>query len=134
MASKLGIPIIARIIDGVTVADWEMAKRKDVEVRRLQQQAIDRAKAEMKSETSWESVYEGLTRKNAGILNKSLPQNRAKFYIEAVELVEEALRTSPITSELDERNFARVLERVAQYADVPSVLVAQAVLEKAVEI
>lgn len=133
MSAKMGRQVHCRVIDGVTIADWQMTQRKDQEARRLQEQAISRAKAELEAKTTWDTVFDGLARKNASIQNKSLPQNRAKFYIEAIEFVAEALRQNPITCDLDERNFARVLERIAQYAEVPSVLVAQAVLERAVE-
>lgn len=133
MGQKLGQQIQLRVVDGVDINDWETQKRRDAEAQKLQMRQLERYRSETKTETNWASVYEDLTRKNASIQNKSLPQNRAKFYIEAIELVAEALRQRPISNDEEERSFARVLERVSQYSDVPSVLVAQAVLEKAVE-
>ena len=59
-----------------------------------------------------------------------MPQNRAKFFLEAVEIIAEALQEAPITDDMAERNYARCLERVAQYTELPSVLVALKVLEK----
>ncbi|MBL8047283.1 MAG: hypothetical protein JNJ45_01245 [Chthonomonas sp.] len=131
LTQQMGRPIECRVIDGTTEGDWEMTKRKEQEARKLQEQAITRARAELEAKTTWDSVFEGLSRRNAQVENKSLPQNRARFYSDAVDLIVTALKENPVTSDLDERNFARVIERLSQYAEVPSVLVAQAVLEKA---
>lgn len=131
VGAQLGRTIECRVIDGTTEQDWEMTKRKDLEARKLQEQALTRARAELEAKTTWDSVFEGLARRNAQVENKSLPQNRARFYNDAIDLLVSALRENPVVSDIDERNFARVIERLAQYAEVPSVLVAQAVLEKA---
>lgn len=119
-----------RVIDGTTDADWEMEKRRDVEKRRLQEQALARARAELSATVSWEGIYEQLSRKYAATSNRSLPQNRAKFLLEAVDIIANALLEAPVTDDLAERNYARCLERVAQYTELPSALVAMKVLER----
>lgn len=131
ISQQVGQPIECRVIDGVTPQDWETTKRKDHEARKLQEQALNRSRAELAATTTWDTILEGLARRNAQVENKSMPQKRAKFYVEAIDLVVAFVREHPVQSDLDERNFARVIERVSQYAEVPSVLVAQAVLEKA---
>lgn len=130
MGAKVGQQLTLRVVDGTDLASWEMQKRRDAEARRLQDQALERARAESQARTSWDKVYEQLTRMNAGTTNKSLPQNRAIFLREAIEIVVDALREAPIRNDLDERNYARCLERVAQYADCPSVIVAQMVYDR----
>jgi predicted secreted Zn-dependent protease len=66
--------------------------------------------------------------------NKSLPQNKARFFEEAVELVAEARKEQTTFDDAGERNFARCIERLAQYSDVPSTLVARTVMERSGEI
>ena len=122
-----------RVIEGVTAEDWATEKIRDGEKRRLQVQALARARAQVQAGTSWEGIYEQLSRKFAETTNRSLPQNRAKFFMEAVEIVAAAVRETPITDDLAERNYARCLERVSQYSEVPSTLVAVKVLEKTFE-
>jgi len=122
-----------RIIEGITLEDWATEKIRDNEKRRLQVQALARARAQVQAGTSWEGIYEQLSRKFAETTNRSLPQNRAKFFMEAVEIVAAAVRETPITDDLAERNYARCLERVSQYSEVPSTLVAVKVLEKTFE-
>ncbi len=119
-----------RVIDGTTVQDWETEKKRDFEKRRLQDLALARQRAEVAAGVSWEGIYEQISRKFAATPNRSLPQNRAKFFLEAVEIIAEALQEAPITDDMAERNYARCLERVAQYTELPSVLVALKVLEK----
>jgi hypothetical protein len=128
---ELGTKVSVRIIPGTATEDWVSQKEGDVVKRRLAEQALDRAKAEMNSRSSWEGLYEKLSRKFAETPNRSLPQNRARFFLEAVDIVSDALIETPITDDMSERNFARCIERIAQYCEIPSALVATKVLERA---
>lgn len=130
MAKALGSSVTLRVIDGPTLSDWENTKRRDQEARRLQEQAVAKARAQVEARTNWETVYEQLGRIYSQTHNKSLPQNRAKFYQEALGIVVESRKNQPNQDELSERNFARCIERVAQYSEVPSTIVATHVLEK----
>ena len=133
-SAKVGAPVVARIIDGVSESDWEMAKRKDAEARRMQEHAMTKMRAELEAKQSWEGVYDQLSRRYAAVPNKSLPQNRARFYEEAVELIAEARKSQAEWDDLGERNFARCLERLTQYAEVPSTQVAIDVMKRAGEL
>jgi hypothetical protein len=124
-----GANLTLRVIEGTSLDDWETEKRRDEEKRRLQEQALKRAKESVQAGSSWESIYDQLSRQFAATPNRSLPQNRAKFFIEAVNLVARALQETPITDDMAERNFARCIERISQYSEVPSTLVAVRVLE-----
>lgn len=130
LTKGLGQSVTLRVIDGTSEQDWEIEKKRDAEKRRLQEVALARHRAELAAGVSWEGVYEQISRKFAATPNRSLPQNRAKFFLEAVDIIVEALLEAPITDEMAERNYARCLERVAQYTELPSVLVALKVLEK----
>src|SRR5579862_4542061 len=126
----IGSPVNLRVIGGTEYADWELEKRRDVEKRRLNEQLMAKERAELSARASWEHIYEQLGRKFAAVPNKSLPQNKARFYEEAVALLAEARRCQTGWDDLRERNFARCLERLAQYSDVPSTIVATHVLQK----
>lgn len=123
-----------RVIEGIDQEAWDRAKRRDGEARRLQEAAMERARAEVTARTSWDTVYENLSRKYAAIPNKSVPMNRAKFYKEAVEYLGQCRREQTSRDDLGERNFARCIERLAQYAEVPSTIVGLAVLQAAGEV
>ena len=130
---ELGSRIAVRIIAGVALEDWTAAKAGDAIKRKLQEQALERSRAELNARSSWEGIYERLSRKYAETKNRSLPQNRARFMDEAIAMLAEALIETPISDDLAERNFARCIERIAQFSEVPSALVASKVLEKAFE-
>ena len=51
-----------RVIDGITQNDWDLTKRRDAERRRMQEADMVKMKAELESKTSWESVYEKISR------------------------------------------------------------------------
>lgn len=127
---RLNTKVNLRVIEGTEEADWETEKRRDAEKRRLQEQAVARARAEVAAGTSWDSVYEQLSRKFAATPNRSLPQNRAQFFMEAIDLVAEALSKTPVADDFAERQYARCLERISQYTELPSTLVAVKVLER----
>lgn len=134
VARLLGAPVTVRVIDGASLEDWETTKRRDAEAKRLQEQALAKAKATIESKSNWDSTYEQLARLFAQTANKSLPQNRARFYHEALNLVVEARRQQASRDEQTERNFARCIERVSQYSEVPSAIVAIHVLQRLGEI
>jgi hypothetical protein len=130
----LGHQVRLRVIDGTTLEDWELVKRRDVERRRLQEAELDKMRAEMQAKTSWDGIYEQLSRRFAAVSNRSLPQNRARFFEEAIEIIAEVRKGQAEFDDLGERNFARCLERVAQYTEVPSTIVAKEVLSRAGEL
>src|SRR5579862_4147862 len=86
VSQGLGSQIRLRVIDGTTTEDWELVKRRDVERRRLQEAELTKMKAELQAKTSWEGVYEQLSRRFASVSNRSLPQNRARFLEEAIAI------------------------------------------------
>jgi hypothetical protein len=134
VSNVLGKQTAVRLIDGVRFSDYELAKRRDAERRRLQEAEMTKMRAELVAKSSWETVYEQLSRRYAAVTNKSLPQNRARFFEEAVELIAEARKGQTSFDDLGERNFARCLERLAQYAEIPSTLVAVTVLQRVGEL
>lgn len=134
VGTALGMPVRVRVIDGLTPDDWELVKRRDTERRRMQEAEMVKLRTELDSKTSWDGVYEQLARRYAAIQNKSLPQNRARFFDEACAIVAKARQDQTTYDDLAERNFARCIERVAQYCDVGSTLVAQEILKRSNEI
>lgn len=134
LAGHLNEPAQFRVIEGTAISDWELEKRRDAEKQRLNEQAMAKLRAELQARSSWDQVYEQLSRKYAAVANKSLPQNRARFFEEGVELVVEARKGQANFDDLQERNFARCLERLAQYAEMPSAIVAREVLLRAGEL
>ena len=134
VSQVMGRPFSIKLIDGITEADYELAKKRDAERRRLQEAEMTKMRAEMAAKSNWDTVYEQLSRRYAAVTNKSLPQNRARFFEEAVELVAQARRDQGNYDDLGERNIARCLERLAQYSEIPSTIVAAHVLQKAGEL
>ncbi len=124
LGEKLQKEIDLRIIEGTSTQDWEIAKRKDEESRRMQMAAMQRVQAEIQARSSWESVFEDLSRHWASLTNKSLPQNRGEFLEKSLAVLADGLSRNPINDDLAERNFARCIERVSQYTEVPSAVVA----------
>lgn len=133
LAKHLNQTLTVRVIDGTTQEDLDRIRRKDAEARRLQEQAMEKMRREIDSRSSWDGIYDQLQRRYAAVPNRSLPQNRARFYEEAVELVAETRKSQQNWDEMGERNFARCIERIAQYADIPSTVVAVQVLQRAGE-
>ena len=120
-----------RVISGVTAKDWETEKRRDRERRKLQEDALERSRVRATKTGSWDTIHDRLARMYAETPNRSLPQNRARYLMEAIDLLSSSLQETPLDDDASERSFARCIERVAQSAEIPSALVASKVLEKA---
>lgn len=131
LAKHFNSKVNLRVINGVTNEDWETEKKRDEEKQRLQNAALVRQKAELIAGRSWDSVFEQVSRTYAGMANRSLPQVRAAFFLQAIQIVSDALLDTPINDDMAERGYARVLERVAHYCELPSSYVALKVMEKA---
>lgn len=129
-----GQKVAVRVIDGTEREDWERSKRRELESRRLQEQAAAKDRTAQAARSNWEAVYEQLGRMYSSLPNKSLPQNRAKYYKEAIAILSSARKEQTTHDEFAERNFARCLERASQYSEVPSALVAADVLRAAGEL
>jgi hypothetical protein len=130
----LNSPITARVIDGTEQADWEVEKKRDAEKQRLSMQHMEKMRAELSARSNWDHIFEQLSRKYAAVPNKSLPQNKARFFEEALAMLAEARRDQSTWDDLQERNFARCIERLSQYSEVPSTIVATLVLQKSGEL
>lgn len=131
VSQKLGQTIQLRVIDGTAVEDYQNIKRRDAEAQRLQEQALNRQRAEVAARSSWDTIYDQVSRKFAGVQNKSLPQNRAVFLEEAIDLMVDALQKMPLRDDLGERNYARCIERISSYSEVPGVIVALMIKQRA---
>ena len=134
VSKVVGSQVTVRVIDGTSAEDYEIVKRRDSERRRLEEAELAKMRAELEAKTSWDSVYDQLSRRYAAVTQKSLPQNRARFYEEAIGLIAEARKNQIAYDDMGERNFARCLERLAQYSEVPSTLIAVDVLKAAGEL
>lgn len=134
VSQTLGKPTKLRIIDGIEANDWEVTKRRDIERRRMQDAEMVKMKAELNTRNSWESIYEKLSREFAAVPNRSLPQNRARFFEAAVSIVAEARKDQTVSDDSNERNFARCIERISQYTEIASSYVAYEVLKRSGEI
>lgn len=133
LGRHLGQAVTVRVIEGTSTEELERIRRKDAEAKRLQDQAMAKMRAEIQSRSSWDGVYDQLARRYAAVSNRSLPQNRARFYEEALDLVAETRKSQENWDDMGERNFARCIERIAQYSDIPSTIVAVQVLQRAGE-
>src|SRR5206468_991437 len=124
-----------RVIEGDTMDDWIAYKRRDEEAASLQKAAQERRRREASVEHGWDSVIERLTRRYAEMPLRQLPQMQALYLEEAVGVLAEAaqrlLGDNP--SEVDHRSFARVIDRVADRAQVPAPIVAWMVRRKSGE-
>jgi len=130
MAQRLGEPVTLRVIEGISINEWETVKRRDAEAKRLQEQALNRHRAESASRGSWDTIYDQISRKFAAIPNKSLPQNKALFFRESLDIIVDGLKTVGANDDMGERNYARCIERVASYAELPSTIVALMILQR----
>jgi hypothetical protein len=135
LEEEAGRPVRLRIIEGETVEDWHAYQRRDEEAAALQKAAQERRKREASVEHGWDSITERVTRRYAEMPLRQLPQMQALYLEESVGILAEAARRllGENASEVDHRSFARVIDRVADRAQVPAAIVAYLVRQKSGE-
>lgn len=128
LSEMLGQRTRFRIIEGDSLEDWEQAKVRDavvLETETARRAARDRDRV---LEDSWEAVSDELHRVYSRIPLKQLPQNRATFLHQALPILNDARRkylTGANSSlEVNQRAYARLIEKVATLSDLPPTWVA----------
>lgn len=132
LGKRIGHPVKVEVIDGITINNWEAVKRRRAETERLSREAAEREKKARKQASNWDNLYDQMARDFGKLNNKGMPQVRARFLRHCVELCVKNMQ-SGVMDESDERNFARCLERISSYTEVPATFVASMVLEKAAQ-
>jgi hypothetical protein len=135
LEEEAGRPLRMRLIEGDTVEDWRAYQHRDAEAAALQKAAQERRRRDSSVEQGWDAVGERLIRRYDEMPMRQLPQIQALYLEEAVAVLTEAARRllGENASEVDHRSFARVLDKVADRAQVPAALVAWLVRQKSGE-
>jgi hypothetical protein len=119
-----GHKYIVQIIEGDTLEDWQLSKDKEERRRQLRDSESQQKKVESAAQKAWEKLLILSGRKYAGMPYRGMPQFRAKYIIEMIGLMSDAIDDLMIhedgkVDELGERQLSRVIERVAQLVEVP---------------
>lgn len=132
LEEEAGRTLRLRLIEGETLEDWQVARRRDEEAAALQKAAAERRRREASVEHGWDGVTERLTRRYAEMPLRQLPQMQALYLEEAVTVLADAVRRllGDNAAEIDQRSYARVLDKVADRAQVPAAMVAWLVRQR----
>jgi len=126
LTELLGNPTRLKVIEGTTLADYEAHKKREAVAEETRRVTQERKHVERAAERQWEAVAEQCSRKYANTPLRQLPQVRAQYLLEAVQIISEEMDRIHPDGKLDEighRALARVIERVATLADLPSAAV-----------
>ncbi|MCC6443378.1 MAG: hypothetical protein IT210_07965 [Armatimonadetes bacterium] len=122
-----GQPTTFQVVEGSTLQDWENHKKREEATRLAREAALEKTKDTAREE-SWESVSEQALRRFLAYPNRALPQYKARYLREMLQLISEThSKLFPEGRSLDEaseRSLARIFERVASSTELPASLVA----------
>lgn len=127
LTQLVGKPVRLKIIEGTTLADFDIHKKREALAEQSRLAAQQRKHIERAAETAWETVMEQCSRKYANTPFRQLPQIRAQYLFEAVQILSEAMDRIHPDGKIDEighRAMARAIEKVASLSDVPGAMVA----------
>ncbi len=116
-----------KIIEGTTLSDWALTKRREAAAEAARRAAEERRRVEVSAVRTWDGVSEQVSRKYASYPLRQLPQSRARYLREAIEIISDGmdeLMNPENKDELAERALARVIEKVATLVEIPGPLVA----------
>ncbi len=122
-----GIPLKVRLIEGNTLADWELVRERDARAQVMRSSVpTQRETSAGHGDLTWESVIEQISRLYAAAPHRALPQGKARFANEALYLLVESMDGLYPDDAGDhaERSLARVLERIANASEIPAAVLA----------
>lgn len=119
-------PLQVRVIEGTTLQDWEAAKEKDARIAAMKEAGTTRSINVDRQMTGWDGLYEQVARLYMQTPSRSLPQGKARYAIEALNAVAEAMDTlyGDNPDETAERSLSRTLERIGNSSDIPPAVLA----------
>jgi len=128
LSEMMGKRMTFRIIEGDSLEDWEQAKVRDAVIRDSEASRRATRDRDRVLEDSWEAVSDELHRVYSRIPLKQLPQNRAIFLHNALPILNDARRRyltgNNAALEVNQRAYARLIEKVATLSDLPPTWVA----------
>ena len=118
-----------RLIDGTHYEDWDSAKLRDAAAHAQRTQAGQKQIVATATLTSWDAVYDQVSRLWAGFEYRSLWTGRGRYLDTALGIVEQAMDGGlyPAEGKADEqaeRALSRVLERIASMTGSDAAVVA----------
>lgn len=121
-----------RVISGDTPEDWEHEKRQAEEAAKLTVQSRQQYARRADAEQSWDGLAEQLVRKFQALPNRGLASVQGRYLAESVAALAEGYERlmGEGAGEMEERNYSRALDRVAERAGVSSSFVAYLVQER----
>jgi hypothetical protein len=123
-----------RVIEGNTSIDWEHAKQRDAAAQASRQQAAQKRAVESGAFSSWDDIYDRVSRLWATAEYRNLSTGRGRYLDSALEIVSGAMDTLyPAGSKADEpneRGLSRVIERVASMSSSDPALVAYLLFQR----
>jgi DNA polymerase elongation subunit (family B) len=127
VSSVFGQPLKVKVIEGITLADWDAHKEREAKVAALRQASlVPRPASQSGSSNSWEALYEQMSRLFSQTPNRTLPTGKARFANEALYILLDAMnRLYPNPpDEASERSLCRVLERISNTSEIPAPVLA----------
>lgn len=119
-------PLRVQIIEGLTLQDWEAHKEREARMAAARQAVPAAPRPVTSAGGSWEMVYEQMARLFAQMPYRSLPQGKARYADQALNILVEAMDTlyPAEPDEQAERSLARVLERISNVSEIPAAMLA----------
>ncbi len=119
-----------RLIDGVTIADWNSTKEREERAAAARAAAATQPTQPRTPSSAysadWDGVYENVSRIYHETPNRTFAQGKARYASEALYALAQAMETvyPENPDDATERSLSRILDRIAQNSDLPVVMLA----------
>jgi len=134
LSKLLGKPYTLRVVEASSEEEWQMVKEREQRVEEVEVEEFARRKGTMGILREWENFILELHRAYSSLPQRSLPQVRAAFLYQVMPRIlakkKELYAEDEASKETNEKAFARLLDRLASWTDIPNTIIALELLKR----
>lgn len=134
ISKLMGKPYTIKVVEASSPEEWQFIKEREERIEEVEMEEFARRRGTMGILREWEKFILELHRIYSSIPQRSLPQVRASFLYQIMPRIlakrKELYSDDENTKETNEKAFARLLDRLSSWTDIPSTIIALELLKR----
>lgn len=134
LSKLLGKPYTLKVVEASSPEEWQAIREREERIEEVEIEEFARRRGTVGILREWERFVLELHRLYSSIPQRSLPQVRAAFLYQVMPRIlakkKELYSDEEGSRETNEKAFARLLDRLSSWTDIPSTVIALELLKR----